>query len=151
MEAAAAFALAGNVLQFVQLGLAIVSKGNNLKRSHDGTLKDHAELDTVLNSLDVRLSSLEAGNDQTLSDLINKGKSIGTELRDALLKAKLKGNGGLWTNYRKALSIVWNKNTLEEVERRFERLRDEVAFHVLTVVRFVHKPVSNSTYPAAPN
>ncbi|MCJ1443401.1 MAG: hypothetical protein MMC23_003899 [Stictis urceolatum] len=106
MEAVAAIALAGNILQFVQLELAVLSKGNNLKRSRDGTLKEHAELDSVISDLDARLSHLKPASDATLASLVTQCQAVGTDLRDALLKVKSKSTKGLWSNYRTALAIV---------------------------------------------
>ena len=136
MEVVAAVALAGNVLQFIQTGFAILSKGNQLKRSHDGRLKQHAELDLIISDLDSRVKPLEPNSDAKLNALVTKCRTVGSELRDALLHAKIKGKGSLWSSYRQALSIVWNRDTFDEMERRLGSLRDEMGFHLQTVVRF---------------
>lgn len=142
MEAIAAIALAGNVLHFVQVGLKILSKGNNLKRSRDGKFKEHSDIDEVLKDLDLRLANLQSSpsaqrtspDHESLQGLASRCQTAGQELRDALLTVKSKGKG-IFSTYRMALSAVWNKSTMEEAEKNLERLRDEMQFHLQTVMQ----------------
>ncbi|KAL9060177.1 MAG: hypothetical protein Q9162_000791 [Coniocarpon cinnabarinum] len=135
MEPTAAIALAGSILHFIHVGFVILSKANDLKRAHDGRLEEHTELDLVISDLDARLQALYSEGNDGLIVLVTKCQEVGSELRDALLRVQRKGRGGLWSSYRQALSIVWNKNTLDEVERRLESVRDELNFHLQTDIR----------------
>ena len=135
-ETLAAVALAGNILQFLQFSLEIVSTGRSLKRSHDGALKDHKGLDHVIKDLRSQLGTLDTNKSATLQPLILQCREICNELQDALSSVKRKGTG-IWSTYRQALSIVWNKKKLEDVVKQLGLIREELLFHLQTIVRSV--------------
>ncbi|KAL9081543.1 MAG: hypothetical protein Q9159_007275 [Coniocarpon cinnabarinum] len=72
MEALASIVLAGNVLPFVQLGLSIATESHSFKRSHDGALKQHRDLQAVVVDLDKQLLQLDADGDDGLKELANR-------------------------------------------------------------------------------
>ena len=135
-ETLSAVALAGNILQFLQFSLEIVSTGRSLKRSHDGALKDHKGLDLVIKDLRGQLGTLDTNKFATLQPLILQCREICSELENALSSVKRKGTG-IWSTYRQALSIVWNKKKLEDVEKQLALIREELLFHLQTIMRFV--------------
>lgn len=137
MEILASIALAGNILQFVQTGLSIVSKGKALKRSHDGALKEHQDLQVVINDLDQCLSRLDTNTSDSFRVLVDRCKETGAELKRMLDKVRAKkGKGHLFSSYRNALLIEWKESHIKDQQHRFECLRDEVAVHLQILMRY---------------
>lgn len=137
MEALASIALAGNILQFLELGLSVISKGIAFKRSHDGALKEHKDLRIVIEDLTTSLSQLDADGSNELKTLADHCREAGAELKQTLWKASSKSTRGeLFSSYRKALLLVWNEKHLEEQKRRFECLRSEMGAHLQVSMRY---------------
>ena len=136
MEAAlASVALTGNVVQFITVARSILHKGYELKRSHDGKLKEHKDILTVIDSLDKWMSQLKVGSDDTLEPMIDACKDIAAKLKDALSRAS--ATRGIWSHYREALKFVWNKKELEATEQQLSRLVDGISYHVQATIRLV--------------
>lgn len=137
MEALAGVALAGNILQFLQLGLKILSKGNAYKRSHDGAFKEHIDIQFVVDDLDKSLSQLGSDTSDGLQELVDRCKETGKELKSMMQKVAAKRRkGGLFSSYRAALCALWHEKDIEELEKRFEALRQELALHIQILMRY---------------
>ena len=136
MEAAlASVALAGNIIQFVGVARSILHKGHELKRSHDGKLKEHKDILTVIASLEQWMSQLEVGTDDTLRPIVDACKDVATRLKGALIRAS--ASHRIWSHYRAALEFAWKRNELEETEQQLNRLADAIGHHILATIRCV--------------
>jgi hypothetical protein len=123
MEALAGIALAGNALQFVGLAYRLVCLSGAVKRSHDGSIKDHSELNIVISNLDKHIQSLHATADPELQPLIAECKSVALELKAALQKAKGSPGKHVWSSYAQALRCMWSESKLKDSTQR-ERERE---------------------------
>ena len=137
MEAIAGIALASNILQFVQLGLSVVSKGHAFKRSSDGALKKHKDLNVIVDDLDKVLLQLEVDTDDGLAPLRERCKLVGGELK-AMLRKTVAGStkGQLFSSYRKAIVAVWNEREVRELQERLEGLREEMGVRLQMLMRY---------------
>ncbi|KAB8338882.1 hypothetical protein FH972_021826 [Carpinus fangiana] len=135
MEAVAAIALTGNVLQFIGLGLKVVRIGGGIKRSSDGSMKDHEEISDVIKDLEMHILKLDACNDSLLDTLVTGCKDVATELKTGLSKVKKTPGKNVWSSYAQALRSIWNERKLHDMENRLNRLRDEIGFHQLNIMR----------------
>lgn len=136
MEALAGVALVGNILQFLQLSLNIVSKGKAYKRAADGNLKQHKDLQVVIADLNESLCQLEIENDDGLKELVRRCKEAGNELKDTLEEVAAKSTKGeLFSSYWHALRVQWHEKKIEEQRGCFEVLRNETAVHIQMLMR----------------
>ena len=136
MEAAlASVALAGNIIQFIGVARSIVSRGVELKRSHDGRLKEHKEILTVVADLDTWLSKLDVDCNDTLQSVVDDCKDVAGGLKNALMRASK--NRHVWSHCKEAVASVWNKKQIEDTEKRLTRLSDEISHHLQATMRSV--------------
>ena len=137
MEGVVAVALAGNILQFLQLALSIVSKSKAYKRSADGSLKEHKSLQIIITDLNESLARLHSDQDDGLRLLVDRCREAGTELSNTLKKvAGTTTHRQLFSSYRQALRAQWSEKAIEEQRMRFEMLRNEVAMHTQVSTRY---------------
>lgn len=137
MEALAGLALAGNILQFLQLGQSILSKRNAFKRSQDGTLKKHKDLERIIADLDTSISKLDYNEDDDLRELIQHCKEAGKDLKRMLEKVAGKSKKGeLFSSYRTALLVQWHEKDIEGEHRRFEALRQQTGSHIQILTKY---------------
>lgn len=134
MEAAlASVALAGNILQFIGVARSIISRGAELKRSHDGKLKEHRDILSIIADLDKWLSELDVECDDTLRPIVEACKDIATRLKDALNRAS-RGNR-VWSHYKEAIASVWNGKQIKEAEQQLSRLLDSINHHLQATIK----------------
>jgi hypothetical protein len=87
MDPLTGLGLAANVLQFVDFAAEIVSKGNAIRKSTSGTLKDNAQLDIVCTRIQTLAADLEqsvnnpiAANDLALNAICRDCSQIAAEI-----------------------------------------------------------------------
>ena len=149
MDPFSALSVAANIVQFVVYGVNIVSKGNQLYKSTDGTLIENAELEEAT----VRLQGLSrafqesldqsvpensnAENDQSLRKICDECKAVSHELVGKLEKLKVPNGHPYkkWKSFRQALKSVWSKERIDELAQRLTNLRLELDSHVLLSLR----------------
>ena len=146
MEALAGVALAGNILQFLQLSLNIVSKGKAYKRAADGSLKEHSDLRMVIVDLDQSIARLETSENEGLRTLVERCKEAGVELSNMLKKvAAGSTQGKLFSSYRQALRAQWHEKDIEHQKSRLEVLRTETSMHIQILMKYLPQAKQNFT------
>lgn len=128
MEAVAAIGLAANILQFIDFGTRILSKGKEIYTSTDGTLKENITIEAVVNHLKdslARLQGYTALRSVAAQKLQDECGILINEILNALDKVKVKGPPSKWKSLRKALKSVRSKGQIEQWLRQLESLRNE--------------------------
>ena len=150
MEALTAIGLAANILQFIDLGIKVVSKGNQIYRSGDGTLPEHHDLAVVTNDLlllQTKLSgclrpsgssSCLSEDDQALEKLAGASNDLAVQLLGRLNRVKAQGRHLRWKSWRQALKSICTKKDVDEMARRMALLRDELNTRILVSLRCVY-------------
>lgn len=152
MDPLSALSVAAAVVQFVDYGTKIVSKGTKLCKSSDGALAENIELETASTRLQ-RLSgtlqgSLRRGqyepqngplieSNQALESICEACVKMSKELIDRLEKLKVPEDHPhrKWKSFRLALKTVWSKEKIEEVADRLAELRTELDTQVIFSLR----------------
>jgi hypothetical protein len=149
MEPLSALSLAGNVIQLVDFGLRIVSKGNQIYHSGEGVLSEDHDLEVVTNDLLVICTRLHRSvrtqgwqtppseEDQALEELCRISNELATKLLERLNMAKAQGRFRRWKSIRQALKSVWSKRDVDDMARRLEMLRNGVNSRILVSLRYV--------------
>jgi hypothetical protein len=147
-ETLAAIGLAGNIVQFVDFGIKVVSKGAHLYQSAEGALKENVELEHIVSDVKMLSQSLTSGaysialNRATSEDeksLRNLADSC-TQLTDELL-AILKGiqmdgrKNRKLESIKKSLRSVWEKQRIRDLEDRLSRIKQQVCLHLIVLLR----------------
>jgi hypothetical protein len=148
LDPLSALSVAASVVQFVDFGTQILSKGKKLYKSVDGALPENIELEAAavrLQSLTVPIkSSLRSASqsflsetEQALEDICKGCVDVSDELVPLLELLKLsEGNKHRkWKSCRQALKSMRSKEEIGEVASRLERFRNELGTHVLISLR----------------
>lgn len=148
MEPLIALSLASNVIQIIDFSAKIVSEGQKIYRSAEGTIAENEEAEIVakdLNQLNenLRRSLKDSEHTQTLSDddqslvvLCEKCEAIARELLDKLDKVKVSGKHRKWKSAFQALKNVSSNDDLEHLASRLETYRSEITLHTVVSLRY---------------
>ena len=149
MEALSALSLASNIVQFLDFGLRVLSKGNKIYRSVDGALEENLDLEVVTSDLLVMQTKLKctlltSGNTHLASDdlqafntLSESCAGLADKLLERLNMVKAQGRFRRWKSLRQALKIVWSKQDIENTKNTLQSYRSEMQLHLLISLRCV--------------
>lgn len=149
MEALSAISLASNIVQFLEFGLRVLSKGNKIYRSVDGALDENLDLEVVTSHLLVMQTKLKSTllsstHTQLVSDdvkafnaLSESCSALAEKLLERLTRVKVQGRFRRWKSLRQALKIVWSKQDIENMKSTLESFRSEMQTHLLISLRWV--------------
>lgn len=146
-----ALGLASNILQLIDFGGQVLSKGRELHRSASGHLVEHQELDVAIQ----RLKLLRLNVDDSVRPLASRKaqhfiltpaeiglqaiseecQNIAEEFELALQGFVGRPNQGQWKSFRQAFKAVWNKDGLERMKQRLSYQREQLMLHLLVVLR----------------
>ena len=136
LESIAALNFAGNIIQFIEIGVRLFSKSRKLYRSHNGVLLESAELEIVATSIKKLSEQLTTNpppqyqrslESDGLTSLALGCNTIAEELLSALEKLKIRGSQSRkWQSFRIALSTVWKSEDIEDMARRLDLLSKQL-------------------------
>lgn len=133
------------VVQFVDFGTKLISKGKEFYQSADGVLADHAEQAAIssrltelskgllLNSIPSSKKSSPA--EEALQEVVLDCMQFANDFTDAIDELRVTGNHRKWKSFRQALKSVWKKEGIEERLVKLDRLRQQVIIHLLVVMK----------------
>ena len=134
LEGLAAVGAGAAVAQFIGYGYRVLSKGNELYRSSNGTLEDNAFLELVINDLKALLERIEHSStpaSKVVQSFRDEGLKLANDMLDGLEKLKTQGRPERWKSLRKALKVVHSKEKVESWAHKLDVLRDQFNSHVL--------------------
>ena len=144
METLTAVSLAGSVVQFLDFGSKLLSKGRKIYNSADGALQENLELEAIaldLKEINQRLkdpvlsSRSSAPSDSFLTKIVGGCDDITTELLEALAGLKVNGAHKRWKSTRQAFKCVLQKGKVEDILRRLDTSRNQISLFLLAISR----------------
>ena len=147
MDPFTALGLASSVIQIVDLSCRLVSKGQKIYKSADGTSATNIDTETVARDLNLLNSQLQRSfdesnyteplskEDQSLVDLCWKCSDLANELQAKLNRLKATGKNRKWKSARQALKSVSGKDGIEELAHRLALYRDEINLNITISLR----------------
>ena len=147
MDPITGLSLAGTIVQFVDFGLRVVLKGNQIYRSVDGALTENLDLEAVTNDLVVIQTKLQcprpvSGPTPMPSEEVEAFEKLSIastkaagKLLERLNMAKAQGRFRAWKSLRQALKSVWSKSEIDEMANRLQWFRSELQLHLLVSLR----------------
>jgi hypothetical protein len=134
--------LAGNIVQFIDYASKLIFSTYEIYKSSSGSSKDHVHLE----SISMRLLELNRALEPTLAQNFTEEKAV-NELREEcrrdtvalldLIKALKAKKDSKWSSFRKALKCAWEKERIDQLEKRLKDHRSEIATHLVAVIRYV--------------
>lgn len=149
MEALSAISLASNIVQFLEFGLRVLSKGKKIYRSVDGALEENLDLEIVTSDLLVMQTKLKStllssNHTQLVLDdvkafntLSESCAGLAEKLLERLNMVKVQRRFRRWKSLRQALKIVWSKQDIENMKNILQSFRSEMQTHLLISLRLV--------------
>lgn len=135
--------LAGNIVQFLDFSIKVVSEGYQIYNSTTGASEENDETEFVISDFERVTERLGQSlrppgtavplnqNEQQLDDLRVKCEQVAQELLTKLDKLKFKDKKTLLRSLGKALRHAWSKDDIDTIRRRLENLRDQLETRVL--------------------
>ena len=139
-----ALSVATSVVQFVDFGTKLISKGREIYKSTEGVLSDHAEQAAISSRLAdlTRGLSVSCAATKRLSPVENALQEVTLDCLEcaedftlAIDELRVTGNHRKWKSFRQALKSVWKKEGIEVRLVKLDRLRQLVIVHLLVVVK----------------
>jgi hypothetical protein len=147
MDPFTALSIAGCIVQFVDFASKVVSKGNQIYRSNDGSLAENTDLEVVTTDLlllQAKLKcSLPMGGaasestacDPALASLMGASEELAEMLLQRLNMAKAQGRYRRWKSLRQALKSVSSKDEVDGMAKRLSMFREELQTHILVSLK----------------
>ncbi|KAE9366867.1 hypothetical protein N431DRAFT_471897 [Stipitochalara longipes BDJ] len=144
-----ALSVAGNIVQFVDFSIRLITKGSELYNSADGSSIGNAELEVIANDLQELNCHLQqpppapdtvkttwTAEDVALHKLAEQCSSVAQELLQTLDKLKVQGTSNRrWKSFRQALKGLIKKDEVDAIAQRLQNFRNELNFHILVSMR----------------
>ncbi|PVH72461.1 hypothetical protein DL98DRAFT_595994 [Cadophora sp. DSE1049] len=142
-----AFSVAGTVIQFVDFGLKLFQRSEELYRSVRGALSVNEELDQtiyqILKLVEKLLQSLgpdgalgcQTNDEYTLAGLCDACKAVAREMISRLNDLKVKGRARAWKSLRAAIMHAWNQDAMMALQKKLEGIKALIESYVLVSVR----------------
>jgi hypothetical protein len=147
MDFLTTLSIAANVIQIIQFGSQVVSKGYKLHKSPAGALCENADLEAAactLRRLTVKLQdSLSTGEErplteesQVLHDICNDCIRVADQLLAKLDTLKIPENNRQgWRSFRQGLKSVLGKKGIDGIASSLSLCRDQLEIHILASLR----------------
>jgi hypothetical protein len=154
MDPLTTLSVAGNVIQFVDLGIKLLRGAEEMYKSSAGALPVNKELELIATDLRSVLLKLTifTGSNRALPDpadpetvffmeLCGEAKSIATELIEGLEKLKvqqdLAGHQRVFSSFFKVIKSAWSRRELRTLQSRLASLKEILVTRVLVSFRWV--------------
>lgn len=148
MDPLSAVSLAGNIIQFVDFGIRVVSKGYQIYKSNNGALAEDRELEVVINDLLVLQAKIQCSVkpaksegempelNKSLEDLSTESSELAGMLLKRLNMAKAQGKRRIWKSLRQALKSVWSKREVDDMAKRLLVMKEQLQMRILVALRY---------------
>lgn len=142
MEAIATIGLLSNILTFVDLGVKVVSKSREIRKSTNGATGENNTLELVTNELlvlrtkiDLKAPALSTApqGDEGLHRLLDEARAVGEVLLQRLNNVKGTGPSRKWKSVRQALKWVYSRDEIQALAARLSSVRDQIQTHLLVL------------------
>ncbi|PVI03076.1 hypothetical protein DM02DRAFT_698828, partial [Periconia macrospinosa] len=151
-----ALSLAGNIVQFLDFGQKLLSKGKEIYKSAEGTTTTHIELELIYDDLwavsdklaarappspanyssdnltDYRLSIV----DDQISQLATSCQTLAQELLSIVRELRVDPGSKhrKWESFRQAMKSLGKKSQIEALQQRLNAFRDEMTIRLVAVL-----------------
>ena len=142
--------IASSIVQLVDFSSKLVSESKEIYRSANGALSEHTEIESVaadLSTLSQRVSASVAArvtiqassslfeDEARFQQLAASCHEVSQEILTVLQDLKTKEPHQKWHSFRQAVKGVWNKERIQDLEKRLERIRGEILIHLVATMR----------------
>lgn len=142
MDPLSALGLASNIIQFVDFTSKLISAAHELYVSPTGARLEYLELGLLaknLQQLAQQAGSLQSsdsenlsGEEKTLQGLSKQCRAVSDELLSVIETLRVKGDHKTWKSFYQALQSVMKKRDIEALQKRLDRIGQQMGIQVLS-------------------
>ena len=148
MDPFTAIGLASSIVQFVDFSAKLIAEG--LELYHTGTSASNVDLEEIatdikqLNEKLIPPNQSDKGlrppskDEEALRKLAGSCRKVADQLLFVLNDRRVRPHRK-WQSFRKALTIVWNKNEIRDLEKRLKKYREQISQRLIIMMRWVLK------------
>ena len=133
--------LASAIVQLVDFGSKLLSKGTKLYR--DSALSEYVDLEKIamdLNELNANLLSVApevplSEDEKVSGQLASRSKIVSDELVAILLDLKVRNPHQKWQSCRQAIKSVWKNDKIHALEKSLDDLQKSINSRLLSMMR----------------
>jgi hypothetical protein len=141
--------LAGNILQFIDFGNKVLSRGGELYKSKDGILPVNKELDQMVADLETLMGKLRkpshlaslrgrpTESENALETICEACGNVANEIHMHLKALRVEGKHRKWQSFCQAIKTAWTADDLQALLKRLGAFQDTLQMHVLVGLRRV--------------
>lgn len=145
MEALAAVSLAGNIVQFIDIGLKVLHGAKEIHHSMTGSTGDFQNLETVaqeMQRLSLRLNtasnSQPSADEVALRNLAAECRKLSDQVLDIVQKCKPKNAKSKRSSAWSAAKSLYKKREMDEVGQRLDACRNQLNLQINHMMEYVH-------------
>lgn len=146
LEALAAVALAGNIVQFVGFVCQVFETAASIDRSQLGTSQKVYDVESVTEALQEwcrRFATPQISQSQqrilqqhpSLLQLAHDCQTTANNLLLVTKKLKARSPHSKWSSFRAAIITKWNEKDIKDMEKRLEKYRQQIALEIAMLHR----------------
>ena len=147
MEPVTALGVAASIVNIVDFAIEVVSKGNKIYHSGDGSLSENHDLEVITNDMLLLQNKLQTSSseliqgknlnedDKALRDLSTAANDIADQLLAGLNKVKVQGRFRRWKSLRQAVKSVWSKREVDEMANRLAKIKHQIQMRLMVSLR----------------
>jgi hypothetical protein len=148
MDPLAALGLAAAVVQFVDFGIEIFRKSNEILHSASGASAENTSIKNTTSDLQVLLQNIKdsqppvnAGTDipaeqVSLNSLVVSCNEVGDELLKLVRDVSAGPGAGKRKSLAAALSSAWSRKQIQEITDMLERYKKQLNMNILVALRY---------------
>jgi hypothetical protein len=133
IDAISVVGLAGNIAQFIAYGFKLLGNASEIRKSADGAMKDHLNIELIagdLNSMLSRIKLLDKSKCPQLKSLQDACVEVINDLLQTIKTIKPKENGSKWESIRAAMKASRKEEKIKAWMTRLRDFRDQFNQHV---------------------
>jgi hypothetical protein len=142
-----ALGVAGNIVQFLDFGSKLISKGKEIYISADGSSITNVDLEIISQDLHEITDSLASTPLSNSSQTFNRGdnemrilatscKAVAEQLLGVVRGLKVDDNckHRRWKSFRQALKSVWKDGDIQSLQGRIDGFRGQLTIRLITIL-----------------
>lgn len=146
MDGLSAVSLAGNVAQFLEYGIRLVTTASDIAKSARGVSSEVSEMEAILSNLNHTLSAVKTDHadnrhDETLRKLVDNCLELSLQLTSIIRSLQLDSTGSRlpgqtldFKTLRKAAQTLYRKGDMDQLSTRLFSLRSQISAHMIILI-----------------
>lgn len=143
-ESIAILGVVASIVQFVDFGIRLLTKTQNMYRSADGLLKEHVEISEITDDVkkltgQILTSSTDYGQivNENFKNLVKTCEDLSNKLLHLLKKLRRKeGKAKTWQSVKASFNSIRRVQEVQNIYKRLWGVREQICFHLTVMLRY---------------